>query len=146
MIVNVLKIRSEAVMPNYAHDGDSGFDFFAAANIRVCPQSFGTLVPTGLAFEIPCGFELQIRPRSGMTKKTHIRVSNSPGTVDSSYRGEVGILIDNLAPYGSRPFFIRKGDKIAQGVIAPVVRAELVEAQVLTDTERGGGGFGSTGQ
>lgn len=100
------------------------------------------LVGTGLSFEIPLGFELQVRPRSGMSLKTKLRVSNSPGTIDSDYRGEVKIIIDNI---GHSPYTVEIGDRIAQGVIAQAFQTVFEEVTELTDTERGAGGFGSSG-
>jgi dUTP pyrophosphatase len=100
------------------------------------------LVPTGLVFELPQGYEAQVRPRSGLALKHGITVLNSPGTVDADYRGEVKVLLVNL---GSERFLIQRGDRIAQVVIAPVTHVEIVAADALSDTTRGGGGFGSTG-
>jgi dUTP pyrophosphatase len=101
------------------------------------------LVPTGLVIALPPGFEAQVRPRSGLAAKHGVTVLNAPGTIDADYRGEVGVLLIN---HGEVPFTIRRGDRIAQMVIAPVVQAELVAASVLSATDRGGGGFGSTGR
>ncbi len=101
------------------------------------------LVPTGLIFEIPIGFEAQIRPRSGLALRYGITLPNAPGTIDCDYRGEVQVILANL---GSEPFTIQRGDRIAQMVIAPVVRTELHEATELSATHRGSGGFGHTGR
>ncbi len=100
------------------------------------------LVPTGLTIALPAGYEAQVRPRSGLASKHGVTVLNSPGTVDADYRGEIGVLLIN---HGEVPFPIRRGERIAQMVIAPVVRAELAPAAELSATKRGGGGFGSTG-
>jgi dUTP pyrophosphatase len=101
------------------------------------------LVPTGLAIELPEGFEAQVRPRSGLAAKQGLTCLNSPGTIDADYRGEVQVLLVNLSPERT---VIRRGDRIAQLVVAPVVRAELTEVEVLSETARGAGGFGSTGR
>lgn len=100
------------------------------------------LVPTGLSIAVPPGYEAQVRPRSGLALKHGVTVANAPGTIDADYRGEVGVILINL---GQEPFVIRRGDRIAQLVIAPVSRAEWVEVPTLGSTERGAGGFGSTG-
>jgi dUTP pyrophosphatase len=108
----------------------------------VAPAGAAILVPTGLAFEIPAGCEMQVRPRSGLALKSGVTVFNSPGTVDSDYRGELSILLLNL---GAAPFTVHDGDRIAQLVFAPVLHAALVERDELPVTGRGAGGFGSTG-
>ena len=101
------------------------------------------LVPTGLSIALPSGYEAQVRPRSGLAAKHGVTVLNAPGTVDADYRGEIGVLLIN---HGAAPFAIRRGERIAQMVIASVTRAELVPAASLSATERGSGGFGSTGR
>jgi dUTP pyrophosphatase len=101
------------------------------------------LVPTGLSIELPEGFEAQVRPRSGLALKHGVTCLNSPGTIDADYRGEVGVILANL---GREPFPVRRGDRIAQLVVAPVARAELREVVALSDSSRGQGGFGSTGR
>lgn len=102
-----------------------------------------TLLPTGMKFEIPVGFEVQIRPRSGLALKHGVTVLNSPGTIDSDYRGEVGVILIN---HGNEPIRISHGERIAQMVVCPVVQCEMVEVDELTKTARGAGGFGSTGR
>ena len=179
MNIRIKRLHPDAVIPKYAKPNDSGFDLVATEDVIIQPGETA-LVPTGLAFEIPTGYELQVRPRSGVSLKTKLRVANSPGTVDSSYRGEVKVIIDNIAmpsfymnetymtiglEFGSRPksldgsrmlgvpsdeqsetYIIRKGDRIARGIIAPVVHANLIETdEDLTETSRGSGGFGSSG-
>jgi dUTP pyrophosphatase len=123
--------------------GAAGLDLAAAPDgpIEIAPGGRAA-VPTGLAFEIPPGFEGQVRPRSGLARKLGITLPNAPGTIDSDYRGEVLVLLMNL---GAEPFVVKPGDRIAQLVIAPVVTAELEEAASLGDTVRGDGGFGHTG-
>ena len=101
------------------------------------------LVPTGISVALPPGYEAQVRPRSGLASKHGVTVLNAPGTIDADYRGEVGVLLIN---HGDAPFAVRRGERIAQMVIAPVIRAELVTVVSLSATERGGGGFGSTGR
>lgn len=137
----IKKLNTDAVIPKYNLAGDAGFDLSSSADYVVLPQQT-VLVKTGLAFEIPVGNELQVRPRSGLSIKSKLRISNSPGTVDSNYRGEVGIIVDNI---GHTPHFIKKGDRIAQGVICPVVTVEFVEVEELDETNRGDKGFGSSG-
>ena len=100
------------------------------------------MVPTGLYFEIPAGFEIQVRPRSGLAAKKGVTVLNTPGTIDAGYRGEVGVILVN---HGEQPFSVERGMKVAQIVVAPVVRAEIVETDATDATARGTGGFGSTG-
>jgi dUTP diphosphatase len=132
-------------LPAYQSGHAAGFDLVAAVpedgTITLDPSD-RVLVPTGLIFELPDGYEAQVRPRSGLALKHGITVLNSPGTIDADYRGEVKVLLINL---GSDPFAIQRGDRIAQAVIAPVTHMEIVEADALNDTERGAGGFGSTG-
>ncbi len=145
MRINIeLKLLSNtAQIPTYAHEGDSGFDL--VANIShdiVLTKGHRYCVPTGLAVAVPVGYELQVRPRSGLALKHGISVLNTPGTVDAGYRGEVGVILIN---HGNDDFVIKNGMKIAQGVIAPVMRAEFVVASELSDTSRGAGGYGSTG-
>ncbi|MFB7121683.1 MULTISPECIES: dUTP diphosphatase [Bacillus cereus group] len=140
-----IKRVKDVELPKYAKPGDSGFDLVAAEDTIIWPGET-KVVPTGLAFEIPPGYELQVRPRSGMTRNTKLRVVL--GTVDSGYRGEVGVLVDNTEipkADNMQAHVIEKGTRIAQGVIAPVVTAHFEEVDELSDSERGFGGFGSTG-
>ncbi|HDT6578833.1 TPA: dUTP diphosphatase [Bacillus cereus] len=140
-----IKRVKDVEMPKYAKPGDSGFDLVAAEDTIIWPGET-KVVPTGLAFEIPPGYELQVRPRSGMTRNTKLRVVL--GTVDSGYRGEVGVLVDNNErpiSLNMKAHVIEKGTRIAQGVIAPVVTAHFVEVDELSKSDRGTGGFGSTG-
>lgn len=139
--------KSENPDPTYERDGDSGFDIRAnnEKTIEIEP-GHRALIPTGLYFEIPAGFELQVRSRSGLALKNGIMVLNSPGTVDSGYRGEIGVILYNTDK--STPFYIHKGDRIAQGVIASVQtmnKTKFVKTDSLSSSERGSGGFGSTG-
>jgi dUTP pyrophosphatase len=133
-------------LPSYQTKGAAGLDLVAAIDtqhpLTLAPGA-RALVPTGLILELPPGFEAQVRPRSGLALNYGIAVLNSPGTIDSDYRGEVGVVLANL---GHAPFEIRRGDRIAQIVVLPVARAELVEVTAVSDTSRGDGGFGSTGK
>jgi dUTP pyrophosphatase len=170
--MKIKRLSENAVLPVYANPSDSGFDLVATEDVIIEPGET-KLVPTGLAFELPEGFELQIRPRSGVTLKTKLRVQL--GTVDAGYRGEVGVIVDNIACYSDMfdiptvdgyyviygidggyhhatddideggSYIIRKGDRIAQGVLAPVAHAQFEEVSELGESQRGAGGFGSTG-
>jgi len=139
--VRIQRLHEAASMPVRATAGASGLDLCAVESARVDPGE-RVLVRTGLAIEIPVGFEGQVRPRSGLAARSGVTVLNAPGTIDSDYRGEVCVLLMN---HGREPFAIRAGDRIAQLVVAPVARAELVEASQLGATERGSGGFGHSG-
>jgi dUTP pyrophosphatase len=141
--VNVKKLRPDAMLPAYRTEGAFGMDVRACLDVSMAaPAGSAILVPTGLAFEIPDGCEMQVRPRSGLALKSGVTVLNSPGTVDSDYRGELSILLINL---GADTFTVHNGDRIAQLVFAPVLRAVLSEQNELSATGRGAGGFGSTG-
>jgi dUTP pyrophosphatase len=130
-------------LPDYETEGSSGIDIRASVKepLLMKPGEI-KLIPTGVAVSIPPGYEGQIRPRSGLALKHGIGLVNSPGTIDSDYRGELGIIMINL---GERPFTIKRGDRIAQMIISKVYRAALVEVEELDSTERGGGGFGHSG-
>jgi len=164
--VKIKRLHPDAVLPRYAHDGDAGFDLVAVEDVIIEPGET-KLVPTGLAVELPPGYELQVRPRSGVTLKTKLRVQL--GTVDSNYRGEIGVIVDNIYnngwddgevlcwpsdltdepiarghyPYGT--YIIQRGDRIAQAVINAVPRTSFVEVDELSESKRGAGGFGSSG-
>lgn len=176
--VKFKRLHPDAKIPQYATEMAAGFDLVAVEDVIIAPGETAK-VPLGFAVQIPPGYEIQIRPRSGVTFKTKLRVANSPGTVDADFRGEVAVLIDNIArvkhsvilngsielydecglvfdvngddamhEYGTEihsTYIIRKGDRIAQGVLAPVLRASFEEVAELDDTERGDGGFGHTG-
>jgi dUTP pyrophosphatase len=141
MILNIAKIHEDAVLPHYAHPGDSGMDLYSIEDITIAPAET-VLVHTGLTIAVPEGYEAQVRPKSGLALKHSISVLNTPGTVDSGYRGEVCVILIN---HGKEFFHIKKHTKIAQMVICPVVCAKIVEVDSLDDTARGDGGFGSTG-
>jgi len=132
-----------AVLPVYKTSGAAGADVcaFLQEEIVLHPGAY-SLVATGLNFEIPEGYEIQVRPRSGLAFKNGVTVLNTPGTIDSDYRGELKVLLVNL---GKEDFHVKNGDRIAQIIISPVIQAEFVEAKILSQTDRGEGGFGSTG-
>lgn len=135
------RIHPDAVLPAYAHKSDAGMDVRSVADIVIAPGK-RALVPTGLVMLLPPGYEAQVRPRSGLALKHGVTVLNTPGTIDSGYRGEVGVI---LANFGDTDFVVQKGDKIAQIVIAPVTQPDIVESETIDSTDRGAGGFGSTG-
>lgn len=141
IVVKTLPNFGDLPLPSYETAGAAGMDLRSASTVQVYPNG-RALIPTGLALQIPEGFEVQIRPRSGLAFKHGIFVLNSPGTIDSDYRGEIGVL---LANFGNEVFVVKRGDRIAQMVVAPVVQANLVLDVNLTASERGVGGFGSTG-
>jgi len=164
--VSIKRLHQDAIIPSYARVGDSGADLCALEDV-IIPPGEATVVRTGLAFSLTQGYELQIRPRSGISAKTGLLVVL--GTIDSCYRGEVSVIVRNLYPVPQVPlgqryarcingtshatershlygtYLVRKGDRIAQAVIAPVMRAVFAETDELDDTERGVGAFGSTG-
>lgn len=129
--------------PDYMSEGASGLDLYAAVEeaLTLSPGEF-RLIPTGVFIAVPRGYEAQVRPRSGLALKNGIGVLNSPGTVDSDYRGEVGVILINL---GQQPFVVKRGMRIAQLVVQGVARARLIPVEALEETDRGEGGFGHTG-
>ncbi|MEO0979573.1 MAG: dUTP diphosphatase [Pseudomonadota bacterium] len=131
-------------LPAYQSDLAAGLDLVAAVDtpVQLAPGA-RALVPTGLAMALPAGFEAQVRPRSGLAAKHGLTVLNTPGTIDADYRGEVKVILINL---GDAPFEIVRGERIAQMVIAPVLQAVITEVETLSETQRGAGGFGSTGR
>jgi dUTP pyrophosphatase len=128
-------------LPHYATQGAAGMDVLSAEDVTIEPGARHA-VATGLALAIPAGYEIQVRPRSGLALKHGITVPNTPGTIDSDYRGELKVILIN---HGGEPFAIARGDRVAQLVLAPVVQAAWDEVAALDDTVRGAGGFGSTG-
>ena len=138
------KLRPEAQIPQYMTDLAAGLDIQAqpVEPVELHPGE-RCLLPTGLAVAVPPGYEIQVRPRSGLAIKHGIALVNSPGTIDADYRGEIGIILIN---HGQEVFIINPGDRIAQLVVAPVCQAELIEVEQLSKTVRGAGGFGHTGQ
>lgn len=150
--VNILRAPGHdaaLALPAYETEGAAGMDVRAclpeairAEGLTLAPGAHA-MIPTGLILEVPVGYEMQVRPRSGLAFKFGVTVLNAPGTIDSDYRGEVGVLLIN---HGSEPFAIGHGDRVAQFVFAPVSRVEWFEASKVSGTKRGLGGFGSTGQ
>ena len=143
-MVKVKCVASEgAVIPEYKTAGAAGADLCALLDAPLTiPAGKSAMVPTGLFFEIPEGYEVQVRPRSGLAAKNGVTVLNTPGTIDSDYRGEIKVILINL---GQADFTINSGDRIAQMIIAPVIQAKFEITDSLSETERGAGGFGSTG-
>jgi len=139
--VEVKLLTKTAHLPKYESEEAIGFDI-AADEEYILEGKTNGMVSTGLSFAVPTGYEIQIRPRSGMSAKTKLRISNSPGTVDPDYRGEVKILVDNI---GKETITINKGDRIAQGVLSEKPKAEFKVVDKLNETERGENGIGSTG-
>lgn len=134
-------IEPDIGLPDYAHPYDAGADLRSRISCVIEPAE-AKLVPTGIRVAVPQGYELQVRPRSGLALKHGVTVLNTPGTVDSGYRGEVGVILIN---HGLEPFMVKRGDRIAQLVLARVETASYVAVESLPESERGDGGFGSTG-
>lgn len=151
--IKIKKLNQDAVVPSYATEGASGFDLVATEDVVFNPSET-KLVKTGLSIEVPYGFELQVRPRSGLSLKTPLRVANSPGTVDADYRGEICVIMTHTGSHsdvfgnGAQDpnYTIKKGDRIAQGVICPVIKAAFQVVESLDETKRGEKGFGSSGK
>ena len=141
MNIKIKQLDKDSIIPSYKSIGASGFDFHSIEELEIMPKSI-LPVRTGLAFEIPLEYEMQIRPRSGLALNHGISVLNTPGTIDSDYRGEIIIILIN---FSNKPFVINKGQRIAQGVIANVCRVNFEITDILNDTSRGINGFGSTG-
>tara|TARA_B100001121_G_C18249755_1_gene416673 strand:+ start:26 stop:466 length:441 start_codon:yes stop_codon:yes gene_type:complete len=139
----IRRLSKNVALPKYETDGSSGMDLTANIDFPVKIEPGKTcIIPTGISVSIPKNFEIQIRPRSGLAAKNQITVLNTPGTIDADYRGEIKVVLINL---GSKTFFVEKGIRIAQMVLCPVIKAKIREVESLDSTERGSGGFGSTG-
>ena len=140
----IKKLNSKVKLPRYKTDGSSGMDLMAFLDkpISILPQK-SELIPTGLSIAIPDNTELQIRPRSGLAVKNNISVLNTPGTIDSDYRGELKVILYN---HGNKEFIVNNEDRIAQMVLVPIIKANFEEVENLPETIRGEGGFGSTGK
>lgn len=156
MQIGFKKVHPDAKLPTYAHDGDAGMDVCAVEDVELVPGK-ATLVSTGLVADIPTGYEIQVRPRSGLALRQNITVWNSPGTIDSNYRGTIGVIMMYLPPMRewmtargdhvtAYPVSIHKGDRIAQLVVAPITKCSPIEVTEVSETDRGDGGFGSTGK
>ncbi len=147
MLVKITRIdesRSDIFLPKYATPGSAGMDIFADISEQLTINPGETrLIPTGFKMELPPGYEAQIRPRSGLAINNEVGILNSPGTIDSDYRGEIKIILKN---FGKNNFIINKGDRIAQMVITSYIRIEWKEVNEINETERGSGGFGHTGK
>ena len=141
MTLKFKRIHKDATIPAYAHSSDAGMNVRSVEE-TVVPARGRALVRTGLVMMLPPGYEAQVRPRSGLALKRGVTVLNTPGTIDSGYRGEVGVILFNSS---DEDFAVAKGDKIAQLVIAPVTQPVVEETDEIDDTDRGAGGFGSTG-
>lgn len=139
--VRVRLLRAGGRLPRRASPEAAGYDLFAAERVLV-PARGRALVPTAIAIQLPEGYEAQVRPRSGLALRHGVTVANAPGTIDSDYRGELMVIVVNL---GAEPYTVRRGERIAQLVVGPVVRAAFAVRDALPDSERGAGGFGSTG-
>ena len=142
MKIKIKKLNELAIIPTYARKGDAGMDLYSIEDYSLKPGE-RKLFPTGLAIEIPIGYELQLRPRSGLAYKHGISIVNSPGTIDSGYRGDVGIILIN---HGEKDFEIKIGDRIAQGILNKVEEVDFIEVENLSESERGEGGFGHSGK
>ena len=142
--VLIKKLYSKVQLPKYKTDGSSGMDLiaFIESPINIKPQE-SALIPTGISIAIPEDTEVQIRPRSGLAAKSSMSVLNTPGTIDSDYRGEIKIILFN---HGKKEFIINNNDRVAQMILMPIIKAELEEVEDLPKTLRGSGGFGSTGK
>ena len=141
MQLRVKRLVETAVLPRYAHPHDAGLDLYAAVDTAIEPGRAET-IPTGIAVELPPGTEAQVRPRSGLARKHAVTVLNSPGTIDEGYRGEIGVILIN---HGPTVFRVECGMRVAQLVVQPRLEVEVVETENLSSTDRGAGGFGSTG-
>ncbi|WP_373538212.1 dUTP diphosphatase [Microcoleus sp.] len=141
MKLKILQLHDSAIIPQYAHDTDAGMDLFSIDELEITPGE-SQLIHTGISIELPEKTEAQIRPRSGLALKHQITVLNAPGTIDEGYRGEIKVILIN---HGQTSFQVTRGMKIAQMVIAPVIRVEIEEIKMLSSSSRGNKGFGSTG-
>ncbi|HEU5377763.1 MAG TPA: dUTP diphosphatase [Ktedonobacteraceae bacterium] len=139
--VRIKRLHKSAQMPKYEHHGDSGADLYSVIDCVLQPFE-RRAIPTGLSAEVSPGYELQVRPKSGLALNCAVTVLNTPGTVDSNYRGEIKVILMNL---GTDPYVVKAGQKVAQLVVAPVLAADFVEVDELAESKRGAGGFGSTG-
>lgn len=140
--VKIKKLSEKAIIPEYKKSGDAGFDFHCLEE-TVVPAGRAAIIRTGLAFAVPEGYEMQIRMRSGAALRSPLIIPNAPATIDSGYRGEIGIIVRNV---GSTDYIVHENERIAQGVIAPVMKAVFDIVDILPYSERGVGGYGHTGK
>ncbi len=139
----IKRLSKDIDLPKYETKGSSGMDLVANINHKIEIEPGKTsIIPTGISLSIPKNFEIQIRPRSGLALKNQLTVLNTPGTIDADYRGEIKVILINL---GNKTFIVEKGARIAQMVLCPITKAQLKEVRSLDETDRGSGGFGSTG-
>lgn len=143
MIVKIMKLHPEVLLPQYSHPGDAGMDLYNMGEEVILKPLARALLPTGLKVAVPAGYELQVRPRSGMALRKGLTVLNTPGTIDAGYRGEVGIIVYNASP--DEAITIKKGDRVAQIVLKKFEEIEWQIIDELDETSRNEGGFGSTG-
>ncbi len=139
--LKIKKLNKDAIIPKIAHKGDAGMDLYSISEVGI-PVGETRLIKTGIAIQLPHMTEAQVRPRSGLALKHSITVLNTPGTIDEGYRGEIGVILIN---HGKETFVVEKHMKIAQMVVKPIYEVNVLEVDELTDSERGEGGFGSTG-
>lgn len=144
-VLKVKKLVEDVKLPGFSHEGDACFDFFLPADVVVPGFARGEKVPLGIAVEIPKGYFLEIFVRSSTGLKTPLRLANSVGIVDEGYRGELCLILDNVSPLGEA-YCLKKGERIAQGMLRKRITPEIVEVSELSDSSRGAGGFGSTGK
>ena len=139
MLVKIKKIHQDAVIPDYAHLSDAGCDLYSIEDVTIVDYA---VIRLGLAIALPTGFELQIRSKSGLAAKNGLFVLNSPATIDAGYRGEIKVILGNLSPTA---YQVKKGQKIAQAILSPVLQADFQKVEILSQGERNHNGFGSTG-
>lgn len=139
--LKIKKLHEDAIIPSFAHKGDAGMDLYSIEDVKI-PSTESRLIKTGISLELPKNTEAQVRPRSGLALKHSVTVLNTPGTIDEGYRGEVGVILIN---HGKEDFIVTKNMKIAQMVVKPIYDINILEVNELNDTDRGEGGFGSTG-
>lgn len=139
--LKIKKLNEDAIIPNFAHKGDAGMDLYSIEEVNI-PSTESRLIKTGISIQLPKNTEAQVRPRSGLALKHSVTVLNTPGTIDEGYRGEIGIILIN---HSKEEFTVTKGMKIAQMVVKPIYDINIEEVKELNDTDRGQGGFGSTG-
>ena len=140
--IYIKRVDKGLPLPEYKSEGASGMDIYSRIDTTLMPSDY-LVIPTGISVELPEGYELQIRPRSGLAANYGIGILNTPGTIDADYRGEIKVIMFNI---GKKPYRVKRGERIAQAVVSNVVKSEIVEVEQLSETDRGKGGFGSTGK